>query len=563
MKRFILGITACLLLFSCEKETVLRVDQTALSYADAAGSQTVTLTANKPWTAKADQSWCKISPSGGEGAASSKITITCDANTTYDARNCTVTFTCAELSKAVSVSQATNNGLIVSQTSYELTNAAQQVSIEVSTNVEFEVKSDSDWVQYIETKALSSKQIVLNVDENKTVDQREAKVTIKQKNGDLGGTITIRQEKGDYVEFEDTNFKAYCVEEFDTNGDGEISFEEAREITQIDVNEKNIKSLQGIEYMTNLQVLLCESNQLTSLDVSHNPALTKLDCYDNQLTDLNVSNNAALTWLDCMYNQLTSLDVSHNPALTNLLCYFNKLTNLDVSHNAALTVLYCGFNKLTGVDVSHNAALTVLECGSNKLTNLDISHNLALTWLDCYYNELTSLDVSHNPALTVLNCGDNPLTSLDVSNNPVLTRLSCCSNQLTSLDVSNNPALTRLWCEHNQLTSLDVSNHPALTWLECRFNQLTSLDVSNNPALTEVSCYNNQLTSLDVSNNPALTKLVCSFNQLTSLDVSHNPALTELSCHNNPYLTDIWLKTGQRINSFWYDSSIAEIKYKD
>ena len=95
MKRavvFFLSILALLPFFaSCEKETFLTVDQTSVSIPDTGGSQTIALTANKPWTASADQSWCKVSPSAGEEAASTRITITCDANTTYDARSATVT----------------------------------------------------------------------------------------------------------------------------------------------------------------------------------------------------------------------------------------------------------------------------------------------------------------------------------------------------------------------------------------------------------------------------------------------------------------------------------------
>ena len=38
-----------------------------------------------------------------------------------------------------------------------------------------------------------------------------------------------------------------------------------------------------------------------------------------------------------MYNQLTTLDVSKNTALTDLDCDNNQLTTLDVSKNTALT----------------------------------------------------------------------------------------------------------------------------------------------------------------------------------------------------------------------------------
>ena len=201
MRQRLITIAFLAILFcACEKETILTVDQSSVSFTDAGGSQTVTLTANKPWTVKADQSWCKISPSGGEEASSSRITITCDANTTYDARNCTVTFTCAELTKTIAVSQATNNGLIVSQTTYELTKAAQQVHIEVKANVKFSVEVDSackDWIKYNATKALSTSTVVLDIAENATYDNREGKVTIKQTDGSLSSTITIKQSQVD------------------------------------------------------------------------------------------------------------------------------------------------------------------------------------------------------------------------------------------------------------------------------------------------------------------------------------------------------------------------------
>jgi len=77
--------------------------------------------------------------------------------------------------------------------------------------------------------------------------------------------------------------------------------------------------------------LSCYNNQLTSLDVSNNTALTDLSCYNNQLTSLDVSNNTALTgWLNCLNNQLTSLDLSNNTALFGFYCNDNLLTRLDL-----------------------------------------------------------------------------------------------------------------------------------------------------------------------------------------------------------------------------------------
>ena len=246
-------------------------------------------------------------------------------------------------------------------------------------------------------------------------------------------------------------------------------------ITRLDVggsydNPGTLTSLRGIEYFEALEVLFCLYNQLTSLDVSRNTALTYLDCDDNLLTSLDVSRNTALTYLDCDDNLLTSLDVSRNTALTELYCNDNQLTALDVSQNTALETLFCRINQLTSLDVSRNTALTYLSCAVNELTSLDVSANTELTDLACNSNELTSLDVSRNTTLTYLDCDGNLLTSLDVSRNTALTYLDCDDNLLPSLDVSRNTALTELYCSDNQLTSLDVSRNTALTQLYCSYN---------------------------------------------------------------------------------------------
>ena len=229
--------------------------------------------------------------------------------------------------------------------------------------------------------------------------------------------------------FPDAKFLEY-VKRFDTDGNGTLSQTERESVTVISLDSGgNISDLTGIELFPNLENLYCESNQLTSLDLSQNTALTKLDCALNPLTSLDVSNNPALTFLNCNYNQLTNLDLSKNTALTILGCFGNKLTSLDVSKNTALTSLYCDSNQLTGLDLSKNTALTSLYCDSNQLTGLDLSGNANLTRLICSSNLLTSLDVSNNPALTYLNCNSNQLTSLDLSKNTALTILGCSGNK--------------------------------------------------------------------------------------------------------------------------------------
>ena len=164
--------------------------------------------------------------------------------------------------------------------------------------------------------------------------------------------------------FPDDAFRTYLSNNKDYDKDGYLTEEET---TFIDIWNKNIKSLEGIEKFTTMESLYCDNNQLTSLDLSKNTVLTSLGCSNNQLTSLDLSKNTKLTNLRCYSNQLTSLDLSKNTALTRLDCSYNKLTSLNLSENTALAYLWCYSNQLTILDLSKNNALTEVNCAMNKI----------------------------------------------------------------------------------------------------------------------------------------------------------------------------------------------------
>ena len=357
-------------------------------------------------------------------------------------------------------------------------------------------------------------------------------------------TIANAQVIFDETNFPDPNFRAALMEQVSIYGYDEYGvYRLIRELHEGDIlyNNGYYDSKGNFRDGRNYSIFGGDYNYLNLYNknvsdltgIEHLIELTRLDCSGNQLTSLDVSKNTALTSLSCSGNQLTSLDVSKNTALWDLYCGGNQLTSLDVSKNTALTSLSCSGNQLTSLDVSKNTALWDLYCGGNQLSSLDVSKNTALWDLYCSGNQLSSLDVSKNTALGVLYCSGNQLSSLDVSGCTALEDLDCRENQLTSLNVSGCNALTRLECHHNQLTSLDVSGCTALTSLSCHSNWLASLDASGCTALEDLVYYDNHLTSLDVSGCTALGVLYCSGNQLTSLNVSGCTALRGLECYGN------------------------------
>ena len=172
---------------------------------------------------------------------------------------------------------------------------------------------------------------------------------------------------------------ANAVEEFNpnfqwkANPDGTVSLDEYNKFqiimnggTFLFLRNKNITSLAGIEYFTDLETLDCMDNQLTTLDVTKLTNLTGLICAGNQLTTLDVTKLTNLTTLICSGNQLTALDVTKLTNLTDLECNDNQLVSLNVSTLEELKYLWCHGNKMTALDITNNAYLGDLKCGNQQ-----------------------------------------------------------------------------------------------------------------------------------------------------------------------------------------------------
>ena len=102
-----------------------------------------------------------------------------------------------------------------------------------------------------------------------------------------------------------------------------LTFEDIEGITTLDIPDKDITSLTGIQFFTALEELDCSYNQLTALDVSKNTKLIMLYCNNNLLTALNVSKNTELEQLYCDENQIKgaamdNLIVSLRPKVINI-----------------------------------------------------------------------------------------------------------------------------------------------------------------------------------------------------------------------------------------------------
>ena len=338
--------------------------------------------------------------------------------------------------------------------------------------------------------------------------------------------------------FPDANFRSYMLGLYSK---GYITQTDVNNCTSLNIGNKSISNLQGIEYFTNLTTLYLNNNNLTSLSrLSGLTKLTYLNCNNNQLTSLDLSSFPNLQILACSNNKLTTLNAYNKSSLKTIVC----------SNNTLLTTILCYNDNLTTLDVTNCPALQNLRCYENaNLTAITgLANCTAITYLDCEDCAITSLSgvdnmtnigtlLARNNKLTTL-CLDykTNLTRIRVSGNQQLTDLQCLEMiNLETLDVTNCIALKSLECYRGGLSSITgLGTCTALTYLDCSDSYINDLSgLTNLTNLKTLYCEVNKLTSLNVQGLSKLETIYCNSNQLTTLSVQGCTALTKLYCYRN------------------------------
>lgn len=399
----------------------------------SAQTASLSFTATESWSTDVSDvkssTWLSVQPSSG-GAGTVNMTVSAQPNTGETARSGKVTIKCGSVTKIFSVTQAGNPPAVIAVESVSLDKPELNLLEGDDATLIATVSPDNATDKTVTWS--TSDASIATVNNGKVKAIKEGKATITASAGEHAASCSITISSP-IIYFDDTLFKSYCIENFDTNGDGEISISEASVVESISFAGLGVESLVGIEYFINLTDLTCPSNNLTSLDISNNTALAILNCRDNQIKEIDISKNTALKELYCQRNQLTSLIVGNNEALEVLYCNTNFLSSLDLQKCHLLNELACRENRLTSLNTSNNIMLEFLYCSDNLLSDLKVSSNVRLINLHCYSNQLTSVDISNNLDLEVLYCNDNQLVTLDISNNTQLRWLKCENNPISEI----------------------------------------------------------------------------------------------------------------------------------
>ena len=294
------------------------------------------------------------------------------------------------------------------------------------------------------------------------------------------GSIAI-----DEAHFPDKVFREQFIAKFDKDGDNVLSADEISEAKDLDLHDMTtISSLEGIQYLTNLQSLSIDRSSISDLSPVTNSSLKELNCNSSKVTNVDLTRYPNLEVFTCPNTSISSLDVSKNKKLYMLFVYNTPISKLDVTNNPNLKQLSCNKTGVTELDVTHNPQLATLDIGDTKVKTLDVSKNPLLHTLVCYQTEIDMLNVSNNLDLKELSCFGTNITELDVTKNTKLTDLNCLSTPIKALDLSNNLELERLSCSgilEQGIRGLDISKNTKIKELRC--HDLYWLNVGDNKVL--------------------------------------------------------------------------------
>jgi uncharacterized repeat protein (TIGR01451 family) len=332
-----------------------------------------------------------------------------------------------------------------------------------------------------------------------------------------------------FVTIPDANFVTYLQNNYPTCMSGnqlDTTCTSVTTVTLVNVENKGIADLSGIQYFDALLLLNCRTNQLTSLPPL--PAgLWTLQADNNQLAALPTPLPPGLQILNAGGNQLTAL-----PSLPSTLqtCYVGSNANLSSypTFPAGLLELDIQSNSLA-VLPALPAGLSLLYCANNPLGTLPTlpPSLVTLSALNCQLSNLPPLPNT----LQFLSIDQNNFTTLAFAFPPALTDFYCSYNQLTTLPPL--PAtMVHLGCDHNLLTALPTLPSGMLQ-VECSNNQITSLPAI--PSTLGMLIANNNL----IVSVPALPSgmYVAQFNnnQVTCFAPFPQSNTLNLQASNNPF----------------------------
>ncbi len=369
--------------------------------------------------------------------------------------------------------------------------------------------------------------------------------------GDVRLAYQWRTVEKPYIKFLDKGLES-AIRAKISKSSGNIYMEDVADITSLNISNKSISSLEGIQYLKNLTTLTASRNKISDLTpISKLTTLKSLSIDRNNIDDIGaLSSLISLNYLNLNTNKLTLIDsIVSLTDLTSLYIGNNNIEDISVlSKLTKMNKLGINNNPITNINsVSGLSELTYLYM-NQILCECDLSLLEGLQKL--YYLSLSSNTIINDKYLTLLpelkrlSVTQMKSFNFEVLSYLKLTHLYLSSNKLTHLNfLKGLSSLQQLFVGNNLL---DKNCQPVISsliglkrlWLNNNnFNE--GIDLSSLAKLYEINLDGNGIEKLNLtlSSSNVISKLWLRHNSLSELNsveyFSHN--LTHLYLDSNNF----------------------------
>tara|TARA_R110002012_G_scaffold270484_2_gene454896 strand:- start:2850 stop:6635 length:3786 start_codon:yes stop_codon:yes gene_type:complete len=358
----------------------------------------------------------------------------------------------------------------------------------------------------------------------------------------------------DLIAIPDANFEQALISlSFDTNGlSGNILRTEAEALTALNVGNSNISSLTGIEGFINLTDLRFANNNISNVDLANLSQLQLISCSGNQLTSLDFSNNPNFTQLYGDNNLINTVTFNNESIVTNFNLRNNPINILDLAGFNNLTQIDVAFSDITNLNFANNILVEDIFIDGLNLNVLNLNNNTNLIALNA--SDLVNLNTfnlpNSAPNFLLLRANNSGIPNFNIGTYASLELVELADNNLTDLDASLNTNLITFRARNNSLLNLNLNN--------TNNTGLINLDIRDNTNLTCVQVDDVTQANSNVTNGTWFKDVGTTFSTNCSLSVVDNVFEDNLVIYPNPFSNKIHIKTTELIKSI----SVSDINGK-
>ena len=355
---------------------------------------------------------------------------------------------------------------------------------------------------------------------------------MRDKCNDLGDYTFLK--KNENIIFLDVGVQFYDNSNFLTDSrlgpvitEAELEAKENEQISKIALEklqilvsnnmEKEITSLQGIEYLPNIKDIVLKDVKQENIDFSHNKELVKLQIYAPKTTSINFEQNIKLRYIYSAFSENeTILDLSKLTSLYKIDIEYTNIKNITLPQG------------IKEINLSHNTLLS-----------LDVPSGVRWLWAEG--SKLKNITL--RSGIEDLNLKENNITHIELPEGVKWVNLN--KNQLESLVIPSS--VYNMMAEQNKISN-DVVVPNGVEYLELYNNKISNITLA--PSLKEIKLSKNNISNINLSNLVNAEKLYLGNNPLQSIDVSGMPKLKDLLLYKTKIKNNIDLTNNINLERF-------------